>query len=108
MELTKRQFLCSGLAAVSCGPAIAIEPENSVGGCLISTPRFQAVRNASTAFGNSKVSLFDRGKHIRTTGNPALDRALDASIKRLSDLFNQIPAFGFYREEDHPDIGEVG
>lgn len=93
----------AGVFFGAAGPAFA----NSVGGCLISHNEFEEVRGSSTAFGDMRVSLFDRGKHIRTTGDAALDRALDASIKRLSDLFGQVPAFGFYREEDHPDISTM-
>jgi hypothetical protein len=108
MHLSRREFIASAAAA---GPSLAglgcpsPAKANSVGGCLISREDFAKVRRSATAFGNSRVSLFDRGKHIRTTGDAALDRALDAAIKRLSDLFGQIPAFGFYREQDHPDIG---
>jgi hypothetical protein len=111
MRLSRREFLANGLSAMGSGlpvlgcpsPALA----NSVGGCLISHDGFAKVRSSATAFGNTRVSLFDRSKHIRTTGDPALDRALDASIKRLADLFGQIPAFGFYREDDHPDISAM-
>jgi hypothetical protein len=111
MNFSRREFLVSSLAAT--GPALAVlccpstARANSVGGCLISHNGFAKVRSSATAFGNTRVSLFDRSKHIRTTGDAALDRALDASIKRLADLFGQIPAFGFYREDDHPDISAM-
>jgi hypothetical protein len=108
MRPSRRELLVNGISAAAgvtvlgCPPAAA----NSVGGCLISHSQFEAVRDETyTSFGSARVSLFDRGKHIRTTGDPTLDAALDASIKRLADLFGQVPAFGFYREEDHPDIG---
>jgi hypothetical protein len=80
---------------------------NPIRGCLIMRDEFEGVRSGGTDFGNARVSLFDKSKHIRTTGDPTLDRYLDASIKRLSDLFGQTPAFGFYREEDHPDISAM-
>ena len=98
---SRRELLTNGLSAAA-GMAVLGCPTgaraNSVGGCLISHSKFTEIRRAATAFGNASISLFDRGKHIRTTGDPALDRALDASIKRLSDLFGQVPAFGFYRQ----------
>lgn len=91
----------AGLSALGCGHAHA----DTAQGCLISNSQFAAVRQTATAFGNARLDIFDKSQHLRTTGNASLDRALDASIKRLSDLFGQVPAFGFYREEDHPDIG---
>jgi hypothetical protein len=109
MHLSRREFVVN--AAAAAGPSLAAlacpspAAANSVGGCLISREAFAKIRTSATAFGNARVSLFDRGKHIRTTGDAALDRALDAAIKRLSDLFGQVPAFGFYREQDYPDIG---
>jgi hypothetical protein len=111
MDPSRREVLAGGLSAVA-GAAIVGCPApaaaNSVGGCLISHTKFVEVkRTTATAFGNATVSLFDRSKHVRTTGNPALDRALDASIKRLADLFGQVPAFGFYQEGDHPDINPM-
>ena len=108
--LTRRDFIRTGTTVVGSAPAFMTcmsASANSVGGCLISQANFDVVRKSATAFGNAKVSLFDQSRHIRTTGNAALDRALDASIKRLSDVFGQVPAFGFYREEDHPDIGAM-
>jgi hypothetical protein len=109
--LSRREVGRYSLAAVASAAGATLFPSeamaNVAGGCLIRHEEFVRVRSANTTFGNSHVSLFDRGKHIRTTGDLALDRALDAAIKRLSDLFRQVPAFGFYREEDHPDISAM-
>ena len=111
MSCSRRIFLVralsSGTAGLATGTVIQPARANSVSGCLIWHDEFSRLRAAETAFGNARISLFDKSKHIRTTGNPTLDRALDTSIKRLSDLFGQVPAFGFYREEDHPDLSAM-
>ncbi len=110
MRVSRRELLVNGLSAAAGAPVLGVSTPaaaNSVGGCLISHNQFENVRHTATSFGNASVSLFDRAKYIRTTGNPALDRALDASIKRLADLFGQVPAFGFYSQGDHPDISPM-
>lgn len=112
MGIQRRWFIAGGLSAIgatvarfdAASPRAASLP---FGGCFISNAGFSKVQGAATAFGNVRVSLFDRSTHIRTTGDPALDRSLDAAIKRLSDLFGQVPAFGFYREDDHPGLSAM-
>jgi hypothetical protein len=112
MTCSRRAFLSGGFSAgvaamVTTGVDVRPARANLVSGCLIMHDEFSRLRSAATSFGNVRVSLFDKSKHVRTTGNRTLDLALDASIKRLSDLFGQTPAFGFYKEEDHPELSAM-
>jgi hypothetical protein len=111
MQHSRRKFLKDALAITATGCSLAGHSRpafaSTLRGCLISRDGFSTIHRAATSFGNARVSLFDRAKHIRTTGDPMLDRALDASIKRLADLFGQVPAFGFYREDDHPNVSAM-
>jgi hypothetical protein len=107
METSRRKVLVTGLCAAATArlPHISTQAAEtrSLSGCLITHAQFEAVRN-ETEFKTSKAGLFNKSKHIRTTGDAALDRALDAAIKHVSDLFREVPAFGFYQEHDHPEF----
>lgn len=105
MCLSRRSVL-TGAAALSAAGICGVQAKAAgpMGGCFISPADFNAIRS-SQAFNGSAAKLFDRDKHLRTTGDKAMDKALDATIKKLSDLFGQVPAFGFYRESDYPGVG---
>ncbi len=106
MQLSRRNVL-SGCASSIGGVLLpTLAHADLSGGCFISSTQFENIRK-SEEFSGSVDNLFDRNRHLRTTGDKALDKALDASIKKLSDLFGQVPAFGFYREEDHPEVGAM-
>ena len=107
MCISRRAVLVGGISASIAGAAGEnATAARATGGCFISPASFDRVRR-SQAFNRSAANLFDRDKHLRTTGDKTLDRALDAAIKKLSDLFGQVPAFGFYREADYPDVGAM-
>lgn len=51
----------------------------------------------------SHSSSADETKLVRTTGNPDMDRALDAALYKLAETFKIFPGFGFYDDGDEPN-----